>query len=177
MSGFVKYSFENAETLKAQSAQVVDRTAYALGFDTARKSLNISIRFALGASHQSWNSGSMTDSQQLAEWLVNGFHAGKQKTPVPGRPVFDNYMAYYGEQMQEICASVFRIYSHWSIRDRAYEAGKAVLRDFKRRIYTGSLAIASNSGDYAKRKSRKGYGDAPFVATSALLEDLEVVIE
>lgn len=177
MSGFVRYSFDNAETLKAQSAQVVDSTAYALGFDTARKSLNISIRFARGASHQSWNSGSLTDSQQLAEWLVNGFHAGKQKTPVPGRPVFDNYMAYYGEQMQEICASVFRTYSHWSIRDRAYKAGKAVLRDFRNRVYNGSLGVASNSSTYLKRKLRKCGGDAPFVATKALLNDLEVVIE
>ena len=175
MSGFVNYSIENMSSLKEQAQQVVDGTAFDLGFRTARKSINIGIRFKLGASHQSWRGGKLTFSQQLAEWLVNGFHAGRQRYPVPGRPVFDNYMDLYGEQVHNICVNAFQTYSHWSIPDRALMAGEAVLRDFKRRIYSGSLGVAANSGEYAKRKFRR-YGDAPFVATTALINDLEVVI-
>ena len=178
MSKLVQYKITNETTLKSQTQEVVDKTAFALGFDTARKSIEIHIRFALGASHQSWNSPkSFTDAQTLADWLVSGFHAGRQHVWVPGRPVFDNYMASYGERVHQICAYVFNTYKHYSIRDRANIAGEYILKDFRNKVYQGSLGVNSNSGDYAKRKARKGYGDAPFVATKALLQDLEVVIE
>ena len=174
MSGMVSYNITNESQLKQQAAHVFDGVSFDLGFTTARKSIDIEIRFKHGASHQSWNSGSMTEVQQLAQWLVSGFHAGKQKIPVPGRPVFDNYLAYYSDTMYDICIKAFN--GSGTIAEKAERAGRLILRDFKRKIYTGSLAVDGNSAIYGKRKRRKGYGDAPFIATNALLSDLEVVI-
>ena len=76
--------------------------------------------------------------------------------------------------MYDICIKAFN--GSGTIAEKAERAGRLVLRDFKRKIYTGSLAVDGNSAVYGKRKRRKGYGDTPFVATNALLSDLEVVI-
>lgn len=174
MSGYVRYELENEQTLKAQSQELLNKTAVRLGFDTSRKSIRILIRFRKGASHRSWNSGSLLESQQLALYLVNGFRAGRKHKRIPARPVFDEYLELYGEEIRDICVREFR--RHVSIRERAMNAGEAVLRDFKHRIYQGSFALAPNTGKYAKRKMGAGYGDIPLVATKALFEDLEVVI-
>ena len=64
MAGYVRYELENEQTLKAQSQEVLEKTAIGLGFESARKSINIKIRFKKGASHRSWNSGSMLLSQE-----------------------------------------------------------------------------------------------------------------
>lgn len=175
MAGYIRYEFENEQTLKAQSTEVLNKVAFGLGFETARKSLNIKIRFKKGASHRSWNSGSLLPSQELAMYLVKGFRAGRKHKRIPKRPVFDLYLQEYSEEIADICAYAFR--SSGSIRERAKRAGEAIKNDFKRRIYQGSFDLAPNTGKYAKRKWGAGYGDIPLVATKKLFEDLEVVVE
>ena len=96
---------------------------------------------------------------------------------MPARPVFENYVALYSNDMKRICAETFKTYSHWSVAQRAEQAGKAIIRDMKKKIASGSLALAPNQGKYAVRKARAGHGDAPFRATGALLKSLEVVVE
>lgn len=174
MAGFVSYNIENGSQLKNNTQQLINKTAYDIGFTTARKSLHIIIRFKKGASHRSWNSGKMLPSQKLAEYLVKGFKAGRAHKRIKARPVFDQYLEEYSEDMKDICVWVFR--AHASIVDKAYTAGHYILRDFKQKIYQGSFNLAPNKGDYAARKWAKGYGDVPLVATKALFEDLEVVI-
>ena len=175
MAGFVSYSIENGSQLKNNTQQLINKTAYDIGFTTARKSLHIIIRFKKGASHRSWNSGKMLPSQKLAEYLVKGFKAGKAHKRIKARPVFDRYLEEYSEEMKEICVRAFR--AHDSIHNKAYTAGLRIMRDLKRKIYNGSFNLAPNRGDYAARKWAKGYGDVPLVATKSLFEDLEVVIE
>lgn len=175
MEGIVSYNV-NEKYLKSTAQQAVDSTAIKLGFTTARKSLTIKIRFKKGASHRSWNSGKLTDSQELAEWLTGGFRAGGRSPRVAKRPVFDRYLDIYSEDIKNICVSTFSTYRNYSIRDRAYIAGTRVMEDMKRKIYSGSIPLASNHGKYLKRKRGAGYGDIPLVATKTLFEDLEVVI-
>lgn len=175
MAGYIRYEFENEQTLKAQSTEILNKTAIGLGFESARKSINIKIRFKKGASHRSWNSGSLLPSQELAIYLVKGFRAGKKHKRIPKRPVFDMYLEEYSEEIADICAYAFR--GKGTIRQRAKKAGEAILQDFKRRIYQGSFNLAPNTGKYAKRKWGAGYGDIPLVATKKLFEDLEVVVE
>lgn len=175
MAGYIRYEFENEQTLKAQSTEILNKTAIGLGFESARKSINIKIRFKKGASHRSWNSGSLLPSQELAIYLVKGFRAGKKHKRIPKRPVFDMYLEEYSEEIADICAYAFR--GKGTIRQRAKKAGEAILYDFKRRIYQGSFNLAPNTGKYAKRKWGAGYGDIPLVATKKLFEDLEVVVE
>lgn len=175
MAGFVSYDIENNSQLKNNTQQIIDKTAIKLGFSTARKSLTIKIRFKKGASHRSWNSGEMLPSQRLAEYLVKGFKAGKAHKRIKARPVFDKYLEEYSEEMKEICVRAFR--AHDSIRNKAYTAGLRIMRDLKRKIYSGSFNLAPNRGEYAARKWAKGYGDVPLVAQKKLFEDLEVVIE
>lgn len=175
MAGYIRYEFENEQTLKAQSTEVLNKVAIGLGFETARKSLNIKIRFKKGASHRSWNSGSLLPSQELAMYLVKGFRAGRKHKRIPKRPVFDMYLEEYSEEIADICAYAFR--GSGTIKERAKRAGEAIKNDFKRRIYQGSFDLAPNTGKYAKRKWGAGYGDIPLVATKKLFEDLEVVVE
>ena len=175
MAGYIRYEFENEQTLKAQSTEILNKTAIGLGFESARKSINIKIRFKKGASHRSWNSGSLLPSQELALYLVKGFRAGRKHKRIPKRPVFDMYLEEYSEEIADICAYAFR--GKGTIRQRAKKAGEAILQDFKRRIYQGSFNLAPNTGKYAKRKWGAGYGDIPLVATKKLFEDLEVVVE
>lgn len=174
MAGYVKYELENEQTLKAQSQEVLNKTAFRLGFDTARKSITIIIRFKKGASHRSWNSGSLLASQELALYLVGGFRAGKSHKKIPKRPVFDMYVEEYSEEITELCVRAFR--TSGTIRERAEKAGNAILNDFKYKIYAGSFNMAPNTGKYAKRKLGAGYGDIPLVATKKLFEDLEVIV-
>lgn len=173
-SKFVSYEIENEQQLKSHTQQLVDKTAYNLGFTTARKSITIRIGFKKGASHVSWNSGSEVSSAALAKWLMGGFRAGGRKR-IKARPAFGNYLQYHSEEMRDICVQVFR--RHDSIRNKAYAAGKAVMNDIKHKIYQGSLGLAPNMGKYAEKKYGKGYGDIPLVATKALLNDIEVTIE
>ena len=175
MAGYVRYEFENERTLKAQSTEILNKTAIKLGFESARKSINIKIRFKKGASHRSWNSGSLLPSQELAMYLVKGFRAGRKHKRIPKRPVFDLYLQEYSEEIADICAYAFR--GSGTIRERAKRAGEAIKNDFKRHIYQGSFDLAPNTGKYAKRKWGAGYGDIPLVATKKLFEDLEVVVE
>ena len=174
MAGYIRYEFENEQTLKAQSTEILNKTAIGLGFESTRKSVDIKIRFKKGASHRSWNSGSLLPSQELAIYLVKGFRAGRTHKRIRARPVFDQYMEYYSDDIRDICIRKFR--HHVSIRERAENAGKAIMQDFKRKIYQGSFNLAPNTGKYAKRKMGVGYGDTPLVATKALFEDLEVVV-
>lgn len=175
MAGVISYNIENGSQLKNNTQQIVDKTAVKLGFSTARKSVQIKIRFKKGASHRSWNSGKMLPSQKLADLLVRGFRAGKAHKRIKARPVFDKYLEEYSDDMREICIRAFR--AHDSIQNKAYTAGLRIMRDLKRKIYRGSFNLAPNRGEYANRKQAKGYGDIPLVATKALFEDLEVVIE
>lgn len=175
MAEYIRYEFENERTLKAQSTEILNKTAIGLGFESARKSINIKIRFKKGASHRSWNSGSLLPSQELAIYLVKGFRAGRKHKRIPKRPVFDMYLEEYSEEIADICAYAFR--GRGTIRQRAKKAGEAILYDFKRHIYQGSFNLAPNTGKYAKRKWGAGYGDIPLVATKKLFEDLEVVVE
>ena len=175
MAGYVRYEFENEQTLKAQSTEILNKTAIKLGFESARKSINIKIRFKKGASHRSWNSGSLLPSQELALYLVKGFRAGSKHKRVPKRPVFDMYLQEYSEEIAAICAYAFR--GSGTVKERAKRAGEAIMHDFKRRIYQGSFNLAPNTGKYAKRKWGADYGDIPLVATKKLFEDLEVVVE
>ena len=176
MAGLISYEITNKNQLQSMTEQVINKTAVQLGFTTARKSLTIKIRFKKGASHKSWNSGKMTESQQLAKWLTGGFKAGGRSPRIAKRPVFDKYMELYSDHVKNICAQVFKTYSHYSVRDRAYIAGRRVMEDMKRKIYSGSIPLASNHGQYLKKKRAAGYGDIPLVATKMLFEDLEVVI-
>lgn len=175
MAGFVSYDITNGSQLKRTTQEVIDKTATKLGFSTARKSLNIIIRFKKGASHRSWNSGKVLSSQKLATYLVSGFRAGRAHKRIKARPVFDKYLEEYSEEMRDICVRAFN--AHDSIANKAYTAGIRVMRDLKRKIYKGSFNLAPNRGDYAARKWAKGYGDVPLVATKSLFEDLEVVVE
>lgn len=176
MAGLVQYQITNAQTLKAHSQEIVNKTAVRLGFDSARKSITVRIRFRKGASHQSWNSGKLTEAQQLATWLVKGFRAGRARTKIRARPVFDQYLQFHGSEIRNRCVQVFNSYKGRSIKDRALIAGEEIKRDFQRRIYQGSFYLAPNMGHYALKKMRL-YGDTPLVATKALFKDLEVVIE
>lgn len=176
MARYIRYELENEHTLKAQSQEVLNKTAIGLGFESARKSLNIKIRFKKGASHRSWVSKkSVLPSQELAMYLVGGFHAGRSHKRVPKRPVFDLYVSEYSETIRDICVQAFK--TSGSIQERALKAGEAVMEDFKHRIYQGSFAISPNARKYLKRKMGAGYGDIPLVATKRLFEDLEVVVE
>lgn len=176
MAGYVRYEFENEQTLKAQSTEILNKTAIKLGFESARKSINIKIRFKKGASHRSWTSKkSILPSQELAMYLVRGFRAGSKHKRIPKRPVFDLYLQEYSEKIADICAYAFR--GSGTVTERAKRAGEAIKEDFKHRIYQGSFSLAQNTGTYAVRKWGAGHGDIPLVATKKLFEDLEVVIE
>ena len=174
MPSFAAYKITNSNQLKSQTQQVIDKTALDLGFTTARKSLTITIRFKKGASHKSWNSGKMVESQQLAEWLTGGFKAGGRSPRIAKRPVFDRYLEAYSDHIKDLCVLAFQ--GSGSIQDKAYRAGHYVMEDLKHKIYSGSIALASNKGKYLKDKRAAGYGDIPLVATKTLFEDLEVVI-
>lgn len=175
MAGLISYEITNKNQLQSMTEQVINKTAVQLGFTTARKSLTIRIRFKKGASHKSWNSGKMTESQQLAQWLVSGFKAGKAHKRIRGRPVFDQYLTFHKDEVKNICINAFK--GSGSIREKALRAGEKVKEDLKRRIYQGSFYLAPNGGRYAVEKMKHGYGDIPLVATKALFEDLEVVVE
>lgn len=175
MSELITYDITNRSQLKQTTQQVINNTAIDLGFTTARKSIDIRIRFAKGASHCNWMTGQYVESQQLALWLVKGFKAGRAHKKIRGRPVFDQYLAFHKDEMKNICVRVFN--GSGSIRDKAQRAGEEVLRDLKRRIYQGSFYLAPNGGTYAIRKMRAGLGDTPLVAAKRLFEDLEVVVE
>ena len=175
MAGAITYEITNESQLKQHTQQIVNKTAVKLGFTTARKQLDIKIRFKKGASHRNWMTGQFTESQQLAMWLVKGFKAGRTHKRIRGRPVFDQYLTFHKDEMKNICINAFK--GSGSIQTKAERAGKAVLADFKRRIYQGSFYLAPNGGSYAIRKWKKGYGDIPLKASKRLFEDLEVVIE
>ena len=175
MPNFATYSITNSAQLKSHTQQVMDKTAVDLGFTTARKSLTIKIRFKKGASHRSWNSGKMVESQRLAEWLTGGFKAGGRSPRVAKRPVFDRYVETYSEQIKALCVLAFQ--RSGTIQEKAYAAGELVMQDLKHKIYSGSIALAANKGKYRKAKEAAGYGDIPLVATKTLFEDLEVVLE
>lgn len=168
------YNLTEQLQLKNISQEVVNKTAVKLGFTTARKSLKIRIRFKKGASHKSWNSGKLTDSQELAEWLTGGFRAGGRSPRIAKRPVFDRYLELYSQEIKDLCVRAFK--GSGSIKEKAYKAGRLVLNDMKHKIYSGSIPLALNHGQYLKRKRAAGYGDTPLVATKQLFEDLEVVI-
>lgn len=182
MAGFVRYDITNAQTLKSHSQQVLDKTAFDLGFDTARKSINIKIRFKKGASHRNWNNGKMMNSQALANMLVNGYrcrkpgHTRRTGVRVPPRPVFDNYLSLYSEEMRNIVIDTFNKYKGRSVKERCEIAGERIMYDFKRKIYQGSLGLADNQGQYLIRKMGAGLGDTPLVASKTLFEDLEVIV-
>lgn len=179
----IRYEIENEASLKAHSQDVADKVAFELGFQTKKKELHIKIRFKKGASHTNWRNNKSILSEDLINILVSGYRCRKpgrkRRTgvTVPARPVFDNYLELYSEHMRDIVIKTFQTYSHWSIRERCRMAGKKIIEDFKKQIYTGSLGLASNQGKYALRKMGAGYGDIPLVATKKLFEDLEVVIE
>lgn len=182
MAGFVKYDITNAQTLKAHSQQVLDKTLFDLGIETARKQLDIIIRFKKGASHKNWLTGQMVNSQALANMLINGYRCRKpgrsRRTGkrVPPRPVFDNYLSLYSQEMRDIVVDTFNKYKNRSIKERCEIAGERIMDDFKRKIYQGSVGLEVNHGNYAIRKLGAGYGDIPLVATKALFEDLEVIV-
>ena len=168
-------------TSKTTAEMAFEKTAIKLGFTSPKRSLHIKIRVKKGASHVSWSNpkSSITDAAVLAAVLIKGFRAKKGRAKgvrVPARPIFTNYASMYRNDMVEIIRKTFKSYSHWSVRDRAVHAGKAIIRDLKKKAYNGSLDLAVNQGKYAAKKLAK-YGDAPFVATKALLNSLEVVIE
>lgn len=173
---YVEYTFDNERQLRSQSQEVLNKTALKLGFNTARKSLTIKIRMKKGVSHRSWNSGkAVTDSEELFRWLVSGFRAGKQKKRIRGRPVLDQYVQLYSEDIAIMCAVAFR--GSGNITEKCYRAGEMILADLKHKIYQGSFNLAPNRGKYAERKWGAGYGDVPLVATKALINTLEVVVE
>lgn len=183
MAALIHYEIENEASLKAHSQDVADKVAFELGFQTKKKELSIKIRFKKGASHTNWHNNKSILSEDLINILVTGYRGRKpgrkRRTgaTVPARPVFDSYLEHYSERMRDIVIKTFQTYSHWSIRERCRMAGKKIIEDFKKQIYTGSLGLASNQGKYALRKMGAGYGDIPLVATKKLFEDLEVVIE
>lgn len=167
-------------TSKTTAEMAFEKTAIKLGFTSPKRSSHIKIRVKKGAAHVSWSNpkSSITDAAVLAEVLIEGFKVkGRAKgIRVPARPIFTNYASIYRDDMVEIIRKTFKSYSHWSVRDRAVQAGKAIIRDLKKKAYNGSLDLVANQGKYAARKLAR-YGDAPFVATKALLNSLEVVIE
>lgn len=175
MAGFVSYEIENGNQLKSHSQEVVNKTAIDLGFTTARKDLTIRIGFKKGASHLSWNSGAEVSSQKLAKWLMTGFRAGKARKRIRARPVFDQYLQFHSTEMKWICVNEFK--RSGTIATKAVRAGRAVMEHMKHLIYQGSFYLAPNTGKYAQKKERAGYGDIPLVATKALFKDLEVTIE
>jgi hypothetical protein len=175
MAGLIKYEITNKGQLRAHTQEVANKTAIKLGFTTAKKSLTIKIGFKKGASHKSWNSGSLVESQQLAQWLVSGFKAGRAHKRIRGRPVFDQYLTFHKDEIKNICTNAFK--GSGSIQTKALRAGNKIKEDLKRRIYQGSFYLAANGGQYAIKKIMKGYGDIPLVATKALFEDLEVVVD
>ena len=173
---YIEYEIVNQPQLKAHTQEVIDRVALELGFTTARKSLTIKIRMRKGVGHRSWNSPkSITDSEELFSWLTGGFRAGRQKKRIRKRPVLDQYVQNYSEDIANMCTAAFRMSG--TITDKSYRAGKMVLNDLKHKIYNGSFNLAPNQGKYAERKWGAGYGDIPLVATKRLFEALEVVIE
>lgn len=180
MAGFVRYEIENEASLKAHSQDVADKVAFELGFETKRKQLDIKIRFKKGASHANWiNSKHSPDADVLIGYLVNGYKCGGRAkgASVKPRPVFDNYADKYSEDMKEIVVQTFRTYSHWSVPDRCVVAGRKIMEDFKKKIYSGSLGLVKNEGKYLELKLKYGKGDIPLVATKKLFDALEVVIE
>ena len=173
---YVEYTFDNERQLKSNSQEVLDKTALKLGFTTARKSMTIKIRMRKGVGHQSWNSPkSIVDSEELFRWLTGGFRAGTKHKRIRGRPVLDQYIQLYSEDIAVMCAMAFR--KSGTIKDKCYRAGVMILDDLKHKIYSGSFNLAPNVGKYAKRKWGAGYGDIPLVATKRLMETLEVVVE
>lgn len=174
MAGFIEYDIVNEQQLKAHSQQVVDKVALQLGFTTAKKGLTVRIQMRKGVGHRSWNSGATVTSEALIRWLTHGFRAGSKHKRIKGRPVFDEYLSLYSEDIANMCALAFR--GSGSIREKSLRAGRAVLNDLKKKIYQGSFNLASNTGKYALRKWGAGYGDVPLVATKHLFEALEVVI-
>lgn len=176
MAGMIAYEITNQSQLKEHTQEVIDKTALELGFTTAGKSLTIKIRMRKGVGHRSWNSkGSVVDSEELFRWLTGGFRAGAKHKRIRGRPVFDQYIQLYSEDIAIMCAVAFK--GSGTIMEKSYRAGQMVLSDLKKKIYQGSFNLAPNHGKYAARKWGAGYGDVPLVATKALMNTLEVVVE
>lgn len=159
---------------------VAEKTAIALGFESPRRAVHIKIRFKKGVSHTSWCSkSSIDDVRALADLLIKGYRIKKGRAKgvsVPARPIFDNYMANYGNEVIYIVEKAFTTYRKWSVKDRARKAGENIMKHLQEKTYNGSIGLAANQGKYAARKAAK-YGDAPFVATRDLLHNLEVVVE
>lgn len=174
MAAPISYSITNQQQLKAQTQQVINKTALDLGFGTARKSLTVRIRMRKGVGHRSWNSGAVVTSEALIGWLTHGFRAGTKHKRIKGRPVFDQYIELYSEDIKQLCIKAFK--GSGSIKEKAYRAGVMVMNDLKHKVYQGSFNLAPNHGKYAKRKYGAGYGDVPLVATKHLFEALEVVV-
>ena len=173
---YIEYEIKNQPQLKGHSQEVLNKTAVKLGFTTARKQITIKIRMKKGVGHRSWNSPrSVVDSEELFKWLTGGFHAGRQRKRIRGRPVLDQYIQIYSEDIANMCAAAFR--GSGSIREKSYRAGVMIMNDLKHKIYQGSFNLAPNHGKYAERKLGAGYGDIPLVATKRLMETLEVVVE
>ena len=177
-------------TPKTSAYTVTNNLEYKLGFKSPKRAVDITIRFKRGVSHTSWTSpkSSINDVARLAALLIKGYKAkaykggtsgGSRGTPsvrFPARPIFTNYKELYGDEMRQIVINAFRTYSHWGVAQRAERAGKAIIRDMQRKVYSGSLGLAANQGKYAAKKAAR-YGDVPFVATKALMEHMEVVIQ
>ena len=173
-------------TSKTSAEMAASSLAHTLGFTSPKRSVHIRIRFSPGVSHTSWTSpkSSIKDCATLAAVLVSGYKTvshkghstGSTVTTVPARPIFENYMALYEDEAMELCIKAFKTYSHWSVKQRAEKAGKAIIEDMKRKTRQGMLNLAANQGKYAIKKAGL-YGTAPFVATQDLLRSLEVVVE
>lgn len=168
-------------TSRTTAEIAANKLSQKLGFKTPKKEVHIVIRFKHGA-HTSWLSRkSVMDMVDLAAILIKGFRTNARggghshSTNVPGRPIFSAYMQYYRQDAIELCKRAFKTYSHWSVQDRAKMAGRYIIKDIQQKAYKGSLGLASNQGKYAQRKFAK-YGDAPFVATKTLLNNLVVVV-
>lgn len=168
-------------TSKTTAEMAANKLSQKLGFKTPKKEVHIMIRFKHGA-HTSWLSKkSQMDMVDLAAILIKGFRTNARgggrshSTDVPGRPIFSAYMQYYRQDAIELCRKAFKTYSHWSVQDRAKMAGKYIIKDIQQKAYKNSLGLAANRGKYAQRKLSR-YGDAPFVATKTLLNNLVVVI-
>lgn len=177
-------------TSRTSADLVAESLAYKLGFTSPKRHVSITIRFKPGASHTSWTSkkSSIRDCAELAAKLVQGYRTKSYKGPrtsrhrdivystIPARPIFDAYMDLYEEEAIELCVRAFKTYSHWSVKQRAEQAGKAIIRDMCNRTREGALGLYPNQGKYAAKKMRYGYGNAPFIATGELLRNLEVVV-
>lgn len=165
------------EVISKTTAEMAANALYTkLGFKTARKEVRIIIKFKHGV-HTSWVSRkAYMDAEKLAETLIRGFKTPRGKA-APGRPIFGAYMALYRQDAVELCRKAFKTYSHWSVQDRAKMAGKYIIKDIQSKAYKGSLNLAANQGKYLTRKIGAGYGDAPFVATKSLLNNLTVVVQ